>query len=109
MITLEDIAAKIDALVDRKVSPALLSKRAAAKLLGVDRGTTLESMIADGQIATVKIGSRQKIPLVEVENFISRHTERTEPPKARAQSRQKTTEAQVLEELRSLGWGAKRA
>lgn len=39
----------------------LLSKRAAAKLLGVDRGTTLEELLRAGILKTVDIGGRPRI------------------------------------------------
>lgn len=49
--------------------PLLLSKRQAAKLLGVGRGSTLERLIRAGDIRMVKAGARMRIPLEEVERF----------------------------------------
>ncbi len=50
-------------------SKRLLSKREAAKYLGVSRGRTLDVLIAAGRLRTVRIGGRLKIPLEEVERL----------------------------------------
>ncbi|MDY7225778.1 helix-turn-helix domain-containing protein [Hyalangium rubrum] len=55
----------------RKAGAELLSKKAAAHLLGVDRATTLEKFIATGQIKTVEIDGRVRIPREEVERVIN--------------------------------------
>jgi len=44
----------------------LLSYRQAAKLLGVDRNTTLHDMVETGQIKAVTIRRVSRIPLAEV-------------------------------------------
>lgn len=46
---------------------AVVSKREAARMLGIDRGKTLAAMIAAGQIRTVEIRGRVCIPRAEVE------------------------------------------
>jgi excisionase family DNA binding protein len=48
----------------------LLSKRAVAKLLGVDRATTLETLIRAGRIRTVEVGGRPRIPRAELERVL---------------------------------------
>ena len=45
----------------------LFSKRRAAKLLGVDRSTTLERMIQNGEIGTVRVNGRVMVPAAELE------------------------------------------
>lgn len=48
----------------------LLSKREAAKLLGVSRGVTLEDWIANGTIKVVRtVSGRIKIPYAEIERI----------------------------------------
>lgn len=55
----------------RKAGSGLLSKKAAARLLGVDRATTLEEWISTGRIKVVDLDGRVRIPRVEVERVIS--------------------------------------
>jgi hypothetical protein len=47
----------------------LLSKREAAKRLGIDRGTTLPDLIRSGQIKTVILAGRVKVPASEIERI----------------------------------------
>jgi len=47
----------------------LLSKREAARRLGIDRGTTLQDLIRSGQIRTVVLAGRVKIPVSEIERI----------------------------------------
>ncbi len=56
-------------LANASRSKRLLSKREAAKYLGVSRGRTLDVLIAAGRLRTVRIGGRLKIPLEEVERL----------------------------------------
>lgn len=80
--TLDDLVERL-ARLERKLdaalrpSPKLLSKRAAAKMLGVDRGTKLERWIRDGALRLVD----GKIPLPDVERLV---TNGPPEPKARA-------------------------
>lgn len=48
---------------------ALLSKREAARLLGVSRGRTLDALLSSGQVRAVHIGRRLRVPLAEIERF----------------------------------------
>jgi len=71
-VTLEDLSAaverlerKIDAL-GRRRDRRLLSKRAAARLLGVDRGTTLERLIREGTLRA----ENGRIPLADLERIL---------------------------------------
>ena len=57
--------------------PRLLSKRAAAKLLGVDRGTTLADLLATGNLRTVVLGGQERIPTAEIERLATEGTTRT--------------------------------
>jgi hypothetical protein len=50
-------------------SKRFLSKREAAQFLGVDRGTTLQALIDGGDLRTVVIVGRVKIPVSEVERL----------------------------------------
>lgn len=52
------------------MSKGLLSYREAAKLLGVDRNTTLKEMIRRGLLHAVKCGGRNRIPAGEVQRLI---------------------------------------
>lgn len=56
---------KVDEL--RRSPPKLLSRRAAARLLGVDRGSTLESLIRQGRLRLVA----GRIPLAEIERLLA--------------------------------------
>ena len=47
----------------------LLSKREAARRLGIDRGTTLQDLINRGEIRTVVLAGRAKIPASEIERI----------------------------------------
>jgi excisionase family DNA binding protein len=47
----------------------LLSKREAARRLGIDRNTTLRDLIDGGEIRTVVIAGRVKIPASEIERL----------------------------------------
>ena len=58
----------------RKMNSELLSKKEAARRLGVDRATTLEGLIASGNIKTVPFNGRVRIPLAEVERILSEGT-----------------------------------
>ncbi|ABC81608.1 hypothetical protein Adeh_1836 [Anaeromyxobacter dehalogenans 2CP-C] len=49
--------------------PLALSKRAAAKKLGIDRGRTLSLLIRTGRLRTVPWGNAVRIPLAEVERL----------------------------------------
>lgn len=66
------LTARIEALekAKRRSHTHLLSKREAAKRLGVDRGTTLEVLIATKQLKTVRTGKRVRIPAAEVERLV---------------------------------------
>ena len=53
----------------RRQESRLLSFVAAARLLGVDRKTTLRDLIADKRLRTVIVGNRCRVPLVELERI----------------------------------------
>jgi excisionase family DNA binding protein len=55
----------------RKAGSELLSKKEAARRLGVDRATTLEELIASGNIKTVPFKDRVRIPVAEVERILN--------------------------------------
>lgn len=55
----------------RKTGSELLSKKAAARRLGVDRATTLEGLIASGHIKTVPFKNGVRIPVAEVERILN--------------------------------------
>jgi excisionase family DNA binding protein len=48
----------------------LLTKSQAATMLGVGRTRTLQRLIDTGALRTVKLGTRARIPLAEVERFL---------------------------------------
>ena len=76
LAALRRLEAKVDELA-RARPKRLLSKRAAAQLLGVDRGTTLEQLIHDGHVHLVA----GKIPDTEIDRLLA---EGLPEPKQRA-------------------------
>ena len=50
----------------RNLDSRLLTKRAAARLLGIDRSTTLERLIREGSVRTVPYGEGTRIPASEI-------------------------------------------
>jgi hypothetical protein len=57
--------------VARPVRREMLSKRAAAKMLGVDRGEGLSSLVADGHLREVPFRGGTRIPREDVERVIA--------------------------------------
>jgi excisionase family DNA binding protein len=55
----------------QRKAAGLLSKREAARLLGVDRATTLEDWLSTGRIKAVDLAGRVRIPRAEVERVIN--------------------------------------
>jgi len=51
----------------RNSSARLISKREAARQLGIDRTTTLQSLIDRGELRTVKLAGKIRIPISEIE------------------------------------------
>ncbi|OJT16422.1 hypothetical protein BO221_50445 [Archangium sp. Cb G35] len=68
----------------RKASSGLLSKKEAARRLGVDRATTLAQFIASGRIKTVDVNGHQRIPVSEIERILSDGLPATESQPSRA-------------------------
>lgn len=60
----------------------LVSKREAARLLGVDRNWTLDRLVKEGAIRVVQVGKRVRIPMAEVER-LAREGEPTPIPPPR--------------------------
>lgn len=89
------IEAKVDALAKARPTGRLLSKRAAARLLGIDRGTTLEGFIRDGHLRLVM----GKIPDTEIERLLA---EGLPELKARARRRERPDrdEAQAIRNVK---------
>lgn len=56
-------------------APLLLSKRKAAKMLGIGRCTTLEQLIDEKKIRVVSMAGKIRIPLAEVERVAAEGTE----------------------------------
>lgn len=69
----------VPARQQRKGRAELLSKKEAARRLGVDRTTTLEKFIASGRLKTVEINGRVRIPRTEVERILSEGVPTTGP------------------------------
>lgn len=67
-----ELKARVEALesAKRRSSVRLLSKREAARRLGIDRGTTLEILIHTKQLKLVHAGKRKRIPEPEVERLV---------------------------------------
>lgn len=76
MADLEDVLTELRALRRERAAPkALMSFRSAATYLGIDRKTTLRTLVADGRIRTVLVNGRVKIPFVEVQRVATEGTE----------------------------------
>ena len=56
--------------IKRETPTGLLSFRKAARLLGIDRGRTLNDLVDSGQIRTVHVGKRVKIPVSEIHRLL---------------------------------------
>lgn len=88
---------KVDELA--RVRPKrLLSKRSAARLLGVDRGTTLEQLIRDGQVHLVA----GKIPDTEIDRLLAQGIPepKQRAPRRAAPPRSPAEEAQAIRDLK---------
>ena len=59
----------------KKVQSQLLSMRQAAKLLGVSRNRRLRDLIESGQLNTVALGTRRRVPRAEIERLIEEGTD----------------------------------
>jgi len=86
LAALRRIEAKLDELLGRRPK-RLLSKRAAARLLGIDRGTTLEELIREGHLRMV-LG---KIPDTEIDRLLDLDT--MPAPRRRALRQRRTLPA----------------
>lgn len=82
---------------------ALLSKREAARLLGVSRGRTLDALIASDQVRAVRIGGRLRIPLAEIERLHADGLRVPAPPGLRA-GRRKQSAFAMNEALKRRGF-----
>jgi hypothetical protein len=81
---------KLDAAL--KPAPKLLSRRAAAKMLGIDRGTTLATLMRDGHLRLVM----GKIPQADLERLLA---EGLPEPKRRARRAAPADEAAGIRDL----------
>ncbi|OJH33617.1 helix-turn-helix domain-containing protein [Cystobacter ferrugineus] len=73
-----------------KTSSGLLSKKEAARRLGMDRATTLAQFIASGRIKTVDVNGHQRIPVSEIERILSEGVPATEPQPSRSRRAPRT-------------------
>ncbi len=71
----------------------LLSKREAAKLLGIDRSSTLNELIARGLLKTVVVNARIKVTRAEVERLAAVGFDVSLPAAGDQKRRPKTTQA----------------
>ncbi len=69
----------VPARQQRKAGSGLLSKKEAARRLGVDRATTLAQFIVSGRIKTVDVNGHQRIPVSEIERILSEGVPATGP------------------------------
>jgi hypothetical protein len=109
--TLEVLLARIDRLEQKldaalKPTPAFLSKRAAAKLLGVDRGMKLQQILQAGRVRLVPVGGQLLIPRAEVERVISsglaETTRAAAPKKPSARATRRATPAEIAKAIRAI-------
>lgn len=80
----------------------LLSQRKAARMLGIDRNTTLHDLIASGQLRTVLVNGLVKVPLVEVERLGREGFDTTLSPKSRSRVAGNVYEPSAAEKIRAL-------
>lgn len=101
---LEQIGADVKALKasQKEKGPALLlSFRQAAKLLKVDRFTTLKVLVASGQLAVVKVNGRDRIKRSEVDRLASEGFDRDAPRKKRGNQSRKPSASAASDDVQS--------
>jgi hypothetical protein len=81
----------------RKGHAELLSKKEAARRLGVDRATTLAQFIASGRIKTVDVNGHQRIPVSEIERILSEGVPATGPQPSRSRRAPRTATSRPSE------------
>jgi excisionase family DNA binding protein len=99
------VAAEIAPLLRRlgRAERRLLSKREAARRLGIDRGTTLQDLIRSGEIRTVVLAGRVKIPASEIERLEAGGNNPRSLPAARERApraRRSTSPGQAIRALK---------
>ena len=85
--TIFAMAARVERLASQFPSQRLVSKRRAAVVLGVSRGRTLDRLIEEGIIRTVRIGNRDKVPMSEIERLVLEGAPNVPPPRSAASKR----------------------
>ncbi|ACL66757.1 DNA binding domain protein, excisionase family [Anaeromyxobacter dehalogenans 2CP-1] len=104
LAAIERLERKVDALTARLAEPPpaeAVGKREAARLLGVDRSTTLEQLLRNGRLRATRYGGRVRIARSEIQRFL----EEPEAPRrhrAAAAPRRATTRRQVMDEAARL-------
>jgi hypothetical protein len=100
--TLERVERKLDALLsrERRSQAAAVGKREAARLLGVDRSTTLEALIRDGVVKTVTVAGRLRITRDEIARVLSVGVPSPSLPHRERRSRMKAAEVIEIGRLR---------
>lgn len=87
LAAIERLERKVDALAARRAAPAqAVGKREAARLLGVDRSTTLEQLLRDGRLRATRYGGRVRIARSEIQRFLE---EPPAPRQARASTKRR--------------------
>lgn len=100
---LERVADDVAELKGRaKPSTTLLSFRAAAKLLGVARGTTLQALIDSGQLPVVTVKGRRRIARAEVERLAASGFDGHAPRRARSRATVRRDVGAVASEILKL-------
>ena len=99
---LRRLEAKVDRLARHREPRMLLSKRTAAQLLGVDRGTTFESLIRNGHLHLITVGGQARIARVELERLLEEGVPATAPAAPRAR-RHHPTGKELAEEIAAAG------
>jgi hypothetical protein len=67
---MERLERKLDAALAPRSMPELVSKRRAARLLGVNRDETLEELIRSGRLIPVYVRNRARIPLAQIRRLL---------------------------------------
>ncbi|MBX7115915.1 MAG: helix-turn-helix domain-containing protein [Myxococcaceae bacterium] len=81
----------------------MVSHREAARLLGIDRGSTLKSLIETGHVRTVKANGRTRIPLEEVQRLAEQGFDLSQSkPKRRRVRAKKSTAVDVEDAINKI-------
>jgi len=77
----------------------LISKREAARQLGIDRATTLQQLIDRGEIRTVKLAGKIRIPVSEIERVSAPSSSKEQGLSLKTQTRSQSASGHAIRAL----------